>query len=728
MGWFDDQIRYRLLKDEELLSQTYVDIASSIMGRRLQQSWQDESYAAKTALESICKYYRVKMREIPGTIKGINEQLDYVLQPSGITRRNVTLKEGWQNDAIGAMLGVRKEDGKVVALIPGKTGGYTFEDLESGKIVKVTKERAQSIDEEAIVFYRALPLRSITIKELVVFMMECLNTSDLIWYFVALGIITLLGLLTPKLNHILFSDVVDFKSTSLLMAVMIFLFCIAISVQLFSIIKEMYLTRIGTKVNLSVQAAIMMRVLSLPAKFFRDYTAGELNQYVSQTNNLCSLIVSAIFSTGFTGVFSLVYVFQIFHYAKALVLPAILVTLVTLAFSIVTIFAKMKNSKEIMALTAKEQGMVYSTITGIQKIRLSGAENRAFSRWGNLYAKEAKVLYDPQFILKYNTALTTIISVIGTIVMYYMAVKSNISVADYYAFSASYAYVSTAFAALAGIAQTAAQIEPILEMIEPLLSTAPEIAEEKEVITRLTGRIELNKVSFKYPGGDRNILDDVSIKIKPGQYVAIVGKTGCGKSTLLRLLMGFETPNKGAIYYDGKDLEKIDKKSLRRKIGVVLQNGKLINDDIFANITISAPWLKLDQAWEAAEIAGIAEDIREMPMGMHTIIQEGSGGISGGQRQRIMIARAVAPKPKILFLDEATSALDNITQKHVSQALDKMKCTRIVIAHRLSTIKQCDRILVLDQGRIIEDGSFEELIAQNGFFASLVERQRVDVE
>ena len=208
--------------------------------------------------------------------------------------------------------------------------------------------------------------------------------------------------------------------------------------------------------------------------------------------------------------------------------------------------------------------------------------------------------------------------------------------------------------------------------------------------------------------------------------MAIVGATGCGKSTLMRLLLGFELPEKGAVYYDGKDLAKIDLKSLRRRIGVVLQDGKLFSGDIFSNIVISAPWLTLDDAWEAAEMSGIAADIRRMPMGMHTVISEGGGGISGGQRQRLLVARAIAPKPKILMFDEATSALDNLTQKQVSEALDNLKCTRIVIAHRLSTIRQCDRIIVLQDGKIIEDGKYTELLELNGYFAQLVARQRAE--
>ena len=222
------------------------------------------------------------------------------------------------------------------------------------------------------------------------------------------------------------------------------------------------------------------------------------------------------------------------------------------------------------------------------------------------------------------------------------------------------------------------------------------------------------------------LIDNLSLKINAGDYVAIVGKTGCGKSTLMRLLLGFEKAEKGAIYYDGKDINSLDLKSLRRKIGTVMQSGSLFQGDIYSNIAIAAPNLTMDEAWEVAEMAGMAQDIKDMPMGMQTLISEGQGGISGGQKQRLMIARALAPKPRILFFDEATSALDNITQRKISEALDKLNCTRVVIAHRLSTIKNCDRILVLDQGRIIEEGTYDELIKNKGFFYELVEKQRLD--
>ena len=728
MGWFEEKISLRTLRDDEVIEDSFLEIAGAVMGKRLSDALNDERQKTKDAIDEILKYYHARSREVPDNIKDMNEVLEYLMRPYGIMRRNVELDPGWTKDAAGAMLGFRKDDNSVVALIPDKFSGYTFYDAKTGKRRKIRRAEEKLFDIEAIAFYKPFPLRSIGVGGLLQYIWENIAVSDLVLFAVCALIITLIGTLMPRMNKIIFSDVIESGSMQMLLGVSIFMVCIMLSSTLFSTVQSLIMTRLSTKLDVNVEAATMMRILSLPPSFFKEYSSGELSNRAGLIGTLVDQMLGIGVSTGLTSVFSLIYIAQIFEYAPSLVMPSVIITLITLIVSITTALLQMRISKRRMELSSKESGMCYALISGIQKIKITGTEKRAFARWGKLYAEEARLAYNPPVYLRINPVIMTVISLTGSIIMYIMAIRSNVTVAEYYAFNAAYGMVSGAFTALANIAVQVAQIRPILEMARPILNAVPEIAEEKEVVETLSGGVELSNISFRYNENMPLVLDNLSLKISPGQYVAIVGKTGCGKSTLMRIMLGFEKPQKGAVYYDGKDLNSLDLKSLRRRIGTVMQNGKLFSGNIYSNIVISAPRLSQKEAWEAAELAGMADDIRNMPMGMYTLISEGQGGVSGGQRQRLMIARAIAPKPKILMFDEATSALDNITQKHVSESLDSLKCTRIVIAHRLSTIKNCNRIIVMDQGRIIEDGTYDELIANKGFFAELVERQKLETE
>jgi len=726
MGWFDEQIKQRKQSDDQLFEEAFVRVADAVLGTKMSAAYLSDENKASGEIGEILKYYRIKPREVPDAVKGLDDRLEYLLRPHGIMRRNVNLPKGWYKDAIGALLARRKDDGTVVALIPRGLTGYAYFDAENSRWVRIGRKNEELFDEEAICFYKPFPLTKLTVPALTRYIVQCIDRADIVLVALATFLVSLVGLLTPRLTALLFGQVAVSGSVRLLVALATFMISVSVSQILLRSINAMLSARVTTKLNLSVQAATMMRILSLPADFFKKWSSGELASRSQQLQSLCQMLVSSALNTGLTSLFSLMYITQIFAFAPALVMPALAVILVTLAFTIATTLYQTRIARRQMELSAQESGMSYALITGIQKIKLSGAEKRAYARWSDLYAKQVSMQYNPPAFLRFNSVISSAISLTGTLVMYYMALKSGVGVSDYYAFTAAYGMVSGAFMSLAGIAMTLAQFRPVMAMAKPIMDAEPEVSEGKQVIDRISGAIEVSNVSFRYREDMPLILDDLSLKIRPGQYVAIVGATGCGKSTLMRILLGFEKPQKGAVYYNGKDLNTIDLKSLRRKIGVVMQNGKLFQGDIYSNIVISAPQLTVDQAWEAAEMAGIAEDIRRMPMGMHTLISEGSGGISGGQRQRLMIARAIAPRPKVLMFDEATSALDNITQKTVSDSLEKLKCTRIVIAHRLSTIRACDRIIYLEKGKIVEDGNYDELIALGGKFAELVERQRLD--
>ena len=725
-GWFDEQIKNRIRYDEEGFQNAFAQLSSVVLGKSLISSaLNSDRLKTKNAIEEILKFYNTEPVELPEEVEDMNDQLEYLLRPTGIMRRVVKLQGNWWRDAVGPMLGQTKS-GDVVALLPVGLAGYEFFDYETGEKLRLSRKTKDKLQEEAFCFYRPLPLKQLGLTDLLQYILNTLSSADILMVALASLGVSLLGLFTPYLTKLIFERVIPAGEPGLLLPVALVLVGVALSSILIEITKTLLIARVQTKMNIPVEAAAMSRLLLLPAAFFKEYNAGELSSRISAIMQLCDMLANTFLSTGLTALFSFIYVFQIISFAPALVFPALMVILAQLAVTVITGLVELNLNRRRIALNARLNGLTFASFSGVQKIKLAGAERRVFAKWADTFKQQADISYNPPLLIKVQPVVASAISLGGIIIIYYSAAAASVSVADYMAFNASFGLVTGAIMSLAGVTTSFANIKPLMEMVGPILQAVPEVGENKQIITRLSGNIELNNVSFRYHEEMPLVLDDISLKIKAGQYVAIVGKTGCGKSTLMRLLLGFETPQRGAIYYDGRDIARLDMRSLRQNIGAVTQDGRLFSGDIFSNIVISAPWLSRDDAWQAAELAGIADDIRAMPMGMHTVISEGSGGISGGQRQRLMIARAIVPKPRILMFDEATSALDNITQKQVSEALDSMKSTRIVIAHRLSTIRHCDRILVLDNGKIKEDGSYDELLHKDGYFAELVERQRLD--
>lgn len=725
MGWFDSQIKERLQYDAGEMKKSYVKLAN-IVGKKEKTDYgqlenEDQS---KDALSKICKYYHVEKTDVPEKMKGMNEQISYLLEPAGIMWRHMCLRGKWWKDSMGPILG-ETQDGRAVALIPKAFSGYKFLDYKSGEELTVDSKTNEMLKKDAVCFYKPLPQKELNGTDLILFLFQNIELDEKILLLAAALAVTLLGLITPAANTLIFSYIIPSGQISMVLSIAFLLFGAAISTFLMNITKTLVQTKMETKMSVILESAVMGRVINLPVQFFKNYNSGDLANRIRALENICTIIANGVLGMGLMAVFSLAYVIQIVQISPQLAMTALFVILLQLIIAFLGAWGQLKVMRKKIQATSKVEGVVFALYSGIQKIKMSGSEKRAFAKWAGVYQRKAEADYNPPLIVKIQKAIAPAVALLGTMIIYWVSVKAAVSVAEYVAFNVAYGMVSASILSLVDTVSAVAMIKPILELAQPILQTPPEVSENKEIVKSVSGTIELNQVSFRYQEDTPLIIDDLSLKINRGQYVAIVGTTGCGKSTLMRLMLGFEKPDTGAVYYDGRDIQKVDLKSLRRQIGVVMQNGKLFSGDIFANITISAPWLTLQDAWDAAEKAGIAQDIREMPMGMFTMIGEGAGGISGGQRQRLMIARAIAPKPKILMLDEATSALDNITQRQVSDALAELKSTRIVIAHRLSTIKACDRIIVLDKGRIIEDGTYEELNAKGGFFSELVKRQQI---
>lgn len=728
MGWIESQIETRNKLDEELHERAYAKLASSVTSSHgAPVFFEDDLARTDSAARIALGYCGAEPGEVPGGVTDIHEYLDYLFAPSGVMRRNVRLDAGWYKRAFGVML-ARLDDGTPVALVPRRLSGYCYFEPSTGEKVRVTEDVAEHIDSEAMLLYRALPSRPLELRDLVSFMVSVFGFGDYLLVFAAAVVATLVGLLPAWANQIAFGVVVPSGQADLIAPIGALLVGVAGATVILNACRNLVMQRVTLKLTVAVEAAVFSRLLSLPTSFFKERPPGDVATRASQVKLLAQQLSAMLMGAGLTGVLSLVYLFQIAAFAGPLVLPAFAVTLAQGIFLAASTFLTIRYERTTMEANAHLSGTVAALLGGIAKLKLAGAERRAFAKWADDYASYAKSAYNRPAILWAAPAITTFIGLVGTAIIYWCAGSAHVNTADYMSFNVAYGQMQAAILAIAALAGQFAQVGPMLDMIEPILSAQPEVDEGRPPVAELSGAIEFSGVSFKYGPEQPYILKDLNFSIKPGEYVAIVGKSGCGKSTILRLMLGFEQPERGSVFYGSHDVRRVDLRSLRRHIGTVMQDGKLFMGDIANNITIASPGATLDDAWEAAELAGIAEDIRKMPMGMQTIVSEGSGGISGGQRQRIMIARAVCGGKRILVFDEATSALDNVTQKHVSDSLDSLNCTRVVVAHRLSTVRHCDRILVVDDGHIAEEGSYEELVAKGGLFAELVERQRLGAE
>jgi len=722
----ESQIKTRERFDKELVERSYAELAASMSSVRGSASITfDDIEQADGAVKACLKYCGALPGTVPASVFDIEERMEWLCRPSGTMRREVHLKAEWYNQAFGAMVG-KLDTGDAVALMPRGIRGYFFLEPGTGRKVKVNASVARHIEPYAVLFYKPLPSRPLALRDLPRFVFGVFDHSDYRLVIIFAVAMALIGLFPAWANQIAFGTVVPSGQVSLIAPIVAMLLGVAVSTALIGATRNLVMGRISTKLQVVAESATFARVLSLPMPFFKKYSAGDLATRINSMTMFTQELASILLGGGLTAALSLVYVAQIAFYAPALAIPALAIALLQAALTIGAAFAMQGYERESANASAKLSGTVTALLNGLQKIKLAGAEDRAFSRWSHEYAAYVRATYNRPIVLRALPAIVSLIGVVGNILIYYLAGRTNVNVADYMAFNAAYGQMTAAMLALTGIAGEIAHINPTLSLVSPIMEADPETAEDKPSIESLTGGIEVSGVSFRYNENAPYIVRDLSFEVRPGEYVAIVGKSGCGKSTIMRLLLGFEKPECGTIFYGPHNVQKVDLRSLRQQIGVVMQDGKLFMGNLADNITISAPLASIDDAWEAAEMAGIADDIRRMPMGMQTLVTEGGGGISGGQRQRLMIARAVCGKRRILMFDEATSALDNKTQKHVASSLDALKCTRIVIAHRLSTVKHCDRILVVDGGRIAEEGTYDELIAQGGIFTDLVERQRID--
>jgi NHLM bacteriocin system ABC transporter ATP-binding protein len=646
-----------------------------------------------------------------------------IARASNVRVRQVLLRGAWWRDDHGPLLGSWQDTKKPVALVPRKQGGYELVDPVDGSTRKVKAELAAALDPYANVFYRPFPNKKLDHWELLKFGLEGCE-RDLRLVLLA-GIASgLLGLVIPLFTGMLFDTIIPGAQRSQLLQITVLLVLGAIATAIFDLTRSLTLLRVEGKMGASLQAAVWDRLMSLPVAFFRHYNAGDLADRANGIDGIRAALTGTVTNSIISGIFSTLNLTLMFYYSWKLSLVAIGLVTIGVAATLCLGLMQVRRYRVLARIAGWLSGQVLQFISGVAKFRVSGTETRAFAVWSRGYSRQKLASILTRSTANQFTVFNSFFFVFGPMALFYAVDQwqGDIGAGRFLAFNAAFGAMFMAVMQLAGAVLQVMSLFPVYERATPILLSEPEVDSAKANPGELAGNIEISHVIFRYDPEGPVVLDDVSVRIEAGQFVALVGPSGCGKSTLFRMLLGFEKPEVGAVYFDGQDLQGLDLALVRRQMGVVLQNSTLFRGDIFANIVGSKP-LTLDDAWEAARMAGMEKDIKDLPMGMHTIIGEGGGGLSGGQRQRLMIARAIVSKPRILLFDEATSALDNQTQAIVSRSLEGLKSTRVVIAHRLSTVVNADRIFVLDQGRIVQSGSYAELIGQEGLFAQLAKRQ-----
>lgn len=666
-------------------------------------------------------------------LKRVKEPLEAILRASRIRMRQVLLRDNWWEKDGGPLVAYTQQDNRPVALLPVSATRYEIFDPVEQTRVPVDEHRASTLVPVAYMFYRSLPDKALTALALLRFALKGRARDLLVILFTGIAV-TLLGMLTPQATAIIIDNAIPDSDRGLLLQVGLGLLVAALGAALFQIAQGFAMLRIETAGDASTQAAVWDRLLKLPISFFRKYTTGDLQSRVSSISTIRRQLSSRTLINLISSLFALFYLGQLFYYSAKLALVAVGVAIV--AITVTTVFGVLVLGKvrPLLEIRGNIFGQTVQLVNGISKLRVAGAEERAFAFWSKNYSQQVKLELSKQQVEDGVALFNTVMPTLTSGVLFWFTISlfdqtqtsgaTGLSLGTFLAFNTAFGSFIRGATDLSNTATEAMQVIPEWKRTQPILRSLPEVDLNKANPGKLIGRIVVEHVSFRYRSDGPLTLDEVSIYAEPGEFIALVGASGSGKSTIFRLLLGFEIPEAGTIYYDGQDLSSLDVEAVRRQMGVVLPNGRLISASIFENIACGAQ-ITPDEAWEAARMAGLADEIAAMPMKMHTVISEGGGNISGGQRQRLLIARALALKPRILLFDEATSALDNRTQAIVSESLDKQQVTRIVIAHRLSTIRNAHRIYVLKAGRLVQQGSFEELASQEGLFAQLMARQMV---
>ena len=660
-------------------------------------------------------------------------QIRDIARASGLRVRNVLLQDRWWHKDSGPMLGFLEDKRHPVALLRSQSGAYYIVDPRAGSKVRVDEESVQGLSVDARMFAESLPTDVSRLWQIPRW------AAGEVWAEISFVIllallITLLGMLVPQATAALVDVAIPEANLRMLLEIGLGLCAAVFGIAVLSVAQGIATVRFSIWVNAKAQSAIFCHVLLLTAPFFRRFTDGDLLDRLMAISEVSQEFNSTSIRSLLVGLTASLNLGLLFYYDPQLATVVLGLGLVVLLFTVLGFVSIHKYQKVLLDLQGSFKGFVFEVTSAVGKIRLAGAGDRILGLWLKRYARQVSLKLRVQQIEDSVDTLNYSVPLAGLILVYAVggqsligstAQASGLSLGIFLAFTTA---MTTFLLGLTSLSTTALELLDMLakfERIKPIIAAEKEIRVDAIDPGPLEGRVTLQDVSFGYDPKGPAILENLNIDIRSGEFLALVGPSGCGKSTIFRLLVGFERPDAGRVLFDGQDLTQLDLGAVRSQLGCVLQSAEVSAGSMVENIAGSSR-VGIDEIWRAAEDAGLAEDIEQMPMGIHTMISEGGGNISGGQKQRLLIARALVKNPRILLLDEATSALDNNTQATVTASLKRRNVTRIAIAHRLSTIQDADRIIVLKSGEVSESGTFESLMEKSGLFASMMSKQQAD--
>ena len=644
--------------------------------------------------------------------------------------REIELIPGWHRQDIGPLLAFK--EGKPFALLPVTPDRYERLDYESGERVTVSDEDAAAYEHRAFCFTQGMPEDIDSLWKWFKWTTKLCWERDFWLLLFCCFIAGLIPVVAPLVTQTIFEDIIPTYDKKALLLVVQVLFVTSIAGALISLVRGLTMMRIKNHIRVTAESALWIKLLSLPAAFFRKYQIGDLALRMQGVSLLSHQLSTTAASGIFNGIFCFWNLIVMFYYSWQMALLAVFIWAVFFALAMLFSWRQAGYRRAKADAAGRVSGQLLQILAGLNKFRLRAAEERAFYLWTQRFGEEWKWNRKSRWQDTWISLISTAQPIVLNFCIFYLAMSlldlsqtqgaGFMTTAGFLCCNAAMGGFGSALNGLRTGIVSLWGVLPSLERILPILREKSEVSESKLPVGELTGEIEAAEVRFRYKPDAPLVLKNINLSINPGSFIAIVGSSGSGKSTLLRVLIGLEKPEIGAVLYDGMDLSELDVSSVRRQIGVVMQHGQLMEGTIFSNIVGSLP-LTLDDAWEVARLVGLEADIKELPMGMYTAVGEGGATFSGGQRQRLLIARSLVHHPRIIVFDEATSALDNETQAVVAKTLENMRATRIVVAHRLSTIQNADRILVMERGEIVEDGTYDELMKKGGLFAQLAARQ-----